>query len=85
MKLKDDYIKDKITTCEEMEGASKLIKNLRNKYQYKMAIATSSFKDSAESKLSIHKKWIDSDFDILITGEDKRIKSGKPSPDIFIF
>ena len=29
MKLKDDYIKDKIATCKEMEGASKLIKNLR--------------------------------------------------------
>jgi pseudouridine-5'-monophosphatase len=84
MKLKDDYIKDKIATCKEMEGASKLIKNLRNKYQYKMAIATSSFKSSAETKLANHKEWVESYFDAIITGEDKRIKNGKPSPDIFI-
>ena len=37
-----------------------------------------------EYKLSFYKNWIDSDFDMIITGEDKRIKSGKPSPDIFL-
>ena len=84
MKIKDNYIKERINKCKPMEGAEQLTYNLKYKYRFKMAIATSSFKDSAESKLSIHKKWIDSDFDILITGEDKRIKSGKPSPDIFI-
>ena len=83
MKIKDNYIKERINKCKPMEGAEQLTYNLKYKYRFKMAIATSSFKDSAESKLSIHKKWIDSDFDILITGEDKRIKSGKPSPDIF--
>ena len=67
-----------------MEGAEELTKNLKHKYGLKIAIATSSYKDSVDKKLSIHKKWIDSDFDLIITGEDKRIKSGKPSPDIFI-
>ena len=84
MQMKDNYIKERIKTCKEMEGASELIKNLKNKYQFKMAIATSSFKSAAETKLSNHKDWIESDFDVIITGEDKRIKSGKPSPDIFI-
>ena len=84
MKMKDDYIKDRIYTCKPMEGAKQLTNNLKHKYGFKMAIATSSFKNAADSKLSIHKKWVDSDFDIIIKGEDKRIKSGKPSPDIFI-
>ena len=82
--IKDNYIKERIDKCKAMEGAEQLTRNLKHKYGFKMAIATSSFKNAADSKLSIHKKWIDSDFDCIITGEDKRIKSGKPSPDIFI-
>ena len=84
MKMKDNYIKERINKCNPMEGAEQLTYNLKHKYGFKMSIATSSFKIMAESKLSIHKKWVDSDFDTLITGDDKRIKSGKPSPDIFI-
>ena len=82
--MKDNYIKERINKCKPMEGAEQLTNNLKHKFGFKMAIATSSFKNSAETKLSNLKKWVDSDFDILITGEDKRIKSGKPSPDIFI-
>lgn len=84
MEMKDNYLKERLHYCKAMEGAKELTNNLKHKYGLKMAIATSSFKNAAESKLSIHKEWIDNDFDIMITGEDKRIKSGKPSPDIFI-
>jgi len=84
MEMKDNYLKERLQYCKAMEGAMELTNNLKYKYGLKMAIATSSFKNAANSKLSIHKKWVDSDFDIIITGEDKRIKIGKPSPDIFI-
>ena len=75
---------ERIDSCKAMEGAEELTHNLKHKYGLKTAIATSSYKDSVDKKLSVHKKWIESDFDLIITGEDKRIKSGKPSPDIFI-
>ena len=84
IELKDKYISERVSKCKAMEGAEELTKNLKHKYGLKSAIATSSYKESVDSKLSVHKKWIDSDFDMIITGEDKRIKSGKPSPDIFI-
>ena len=84
MEKKNEHLKDNLMMCKSMEGAEELTKNFKHKYGFKMAIATSSYKIMTESKLAIHKKWIDSDFDTLITGDDKRIKSGKPSPDIFI-
>ena len=82
--MKDNYINERIDSCKAMEGAEELTHNLKHKYGLKTAIATSSYKDSVDKKLSVHKKWIESDFDLIITGEDKTIKSGKPSPDIFI-
>ena len=81
IELKDNYINERIDSCKAMEGAEELTHNLKHKYGLKTAIATSSYKDSVDKKLSVHKKWIESDFDLIITGEDKRIKSGKPSPD----
>ena len=84
IEIKNNYIKEKIPLSQPMKGAKELTHNLKIKYRLKTAIATSSFKDSVEYKLSFYKNWIDSDFDIIITGEDNRIKSGKPSPDIFL-
>ena len=82
--IKNNYLKERLNLSKPMEGAKELTNNLKHKYRLKTMIATSSFKDSVEYKLSFYKKWIDSDFDMIITGEDKRIKSGKPSPDIFL-
>ena len=84
IEIKNNYIKEKIPLSQPMKGAKELTHNLKIKYRLKTAIATSSFKDSVEYKLSFYKNWIDSDFDMIITGEDNRIKSGKPSPDIFL-
>ena len=67
-----------------MEGVKEITHNLKHKYGFKTAIATSSLKESADFKLANHQEWIKSDFDIIITGEDKRIVKGKPSPDIFL-
>ena len=84
IKIKTNFLKEKLISNNATEGAKELTNNLKHKYNLKTAIATSSYKDSVEYKLSNHKEWIDSDIDLIITGEDKRIKSGKPSPDIFI-
>ena len=81
---KDQYLKDKVIECKPIEGVKELTHILKHKYGLKTAIATSSLKESANIKLTNHKEWIKSDFDIIITGEDKRIVKGKPSPDIFL-
>ena len=84
MGKKDEYLKEKIPHCKPMEGVKELTHLLKHKYGLKLAIATSAFKNSTDIKLTNHKDWIKEDFDIMITGEDKRIKKGKPSPDIFL-
>ena len=84
IKIKENYLKEKLISNNSTEGAKELTNNLKYKYNLKTAIATSSYKDSVDFKLTHHKEWIDSDIDLIITGEDERIKSGKPSPDIFI-
>jgi HAD superfamily hydrolase (TIGR01509 family) len=84
MSKKDAYLKDRIPQCKPMEGVKELTHLLKHKYGLKLAIATSAFRNSTDIKLTNHKDWIKEDFDIIITGEDKRIKKGKPSPDIFL-
>ena len=84
MGKKDEYLREKIPQCNPMEGVKELTHLLKHKYGLKLAIATSGFKNSTDIKLTNHKDWIKEDFDIMITGEDKRIKKGKPSPDIFL-
>ena len=81
---KDEYFKSRIPKCKSVEGVKELSDILRHKYGFKMAIATSSYKLTTDIKLTNHKEWIKSDFDVIITGEDKRIVKGKPDPDIFI-
>ena len=83
-KKKEQYLKDKITQCKPIEGVKDLTHKLKHKYGFKTAIATSSLKESADIKLINHQEWIKSDFDVIITGDDKRIVKGKPSPDIFL-
>ena len=84
MGKKDEYLKEKIPQCKLMEGVKELTHLLKHKYGLKLAIATSAFKNSTDIKLTNHKDWIKEDFDVMITGEDKRIMKGKPSPDIFL-
>ena len=84
MEKKAQYLNNKIPECKPIEGAKELTHILKHKYGLKTAIATSSLKESVNSKLTNHQEWIKSDFDLMITGEDKRIMKGKPSPDIFL-
>ena len=49
-----------------------------------MGIATSSSKFNFENKTSHIKEWLKENIDKIVTGDDRRIKKGKPAPDIFI-
>ena len=83
--IKNDYIKERIKSLNPLKNwINELTNNIKNKFGLKTAIITGLHKDLVEFELAPHKKWVDSDFDLLITGDDKRIKHGKPSPDIFI-
>jgi len=83
-KKKDQYLNQKVIECKPIDGVTELTHVLKHKYNLKTAIATSSLKESVDMKLKNHQEWIKSDFDIIITGEDKRIIKGKPNPDIFL-
>ena len=84
IKKKDDFFKENIKLCLPMEGAKEITHILKHEYGFKMGLATSSVKTTVDIKLSNLKEWFDSDFDVIITGDDKRIFKGKPNPDIFL-
>mmetsp|Transcript_23334 Transcript_23334/g.55320 ORF Transcript_23334/g.55320 Transcript_23334/m.55320 type:complete len:125 (-) Transcript_23334:47-421(-) len=48
-----------------------------------MAIATSSYAESVERKRQRHQDMFDK-FQTIVSGDDPCVKSGKPSPDIYI-
>ena len=84
IKIKDQYLKEKLKFCLPMDGAKEITHIFKHKYGFKMGLATSSLKSSVDIKLSNQREWFDSDFDIIITGDDKRVVKGKPNPDIFL-
>ena len=84
IKKKDDFFKENIKLCLPMEGAKEITHILKHEYGFKMGLATSSVKTTVDIKLSNLKEWFNSDFDVIITGDDKRIFKGKPNPDIFL-
>ena len=67
-----------------MKGAKEMTHKFKHELKLKVAIATSSSKFNLDNKTSHLKNWLKEDFDKIITGDDPRIKKGKPSPDIFI-
>ena len=50
----------------------------------KTVLATSSTKVNFDFKTFNKKEWLKDGFGAIVLGEDKRIKNGKPAPDIFI-
>ena len=83
-KLKNEYLFELFKNCKPMKGAKEITHNLKKKYGLKLAVCTSSPKSLWDIKIDKHKEWFKEDFDLIITGDDKRIKKGKPNPDIFI-
>ena len=71
-------------SCSFIDGAKDITHKFKHELNFKLALATSSSKENFELKTFNKKDWLKEDFDAIILGDDKRIKNGKPAPDIFI-
>lgn len=77
----DDIMQDHMHTVQACKGASDLVASLAGRLP--MAIATSSHRKSMEQKRLKHED-IFQHFDVIVTGDDPAIESGKPAPDIYL-
>jgi pseudouridine-5'-monophosphatase len=69
------------TACREMRGAERIVRAL-SRHGVPLAIATSSKRRLYEIKTRPH-AWFDV-FDVVICGDDARVRAFKPAPDIFL-
>ena len=83
-KKRDQLLIEPFKKCKFMKGAKQTTHKCKYEYHLKVGIATSSSKSNYENKTNHLKDWLKEDIDMVITGDDKRIKNGKPAPDIFI-
>ena len=83
-KKRDENLIEPFKSCKFMKGAKEMTHKCKYELNLKVAIATSSSKFNFDNKTSHVKEWLKEDIDKIITGDDPRIKKGKPSPDIFI-
>jgi pseudouridine-5'-monophosphatase len=66
-----------------MPGAVELVHHLKHACGLPTAIATSSYRSSLQKKMT-NNQDLASLFDVVICGDDPRVKKGKPAPDIFL-
>merc|ERR1719334_2726212 len=69
-------------TCDLLPGVERLVNHLEDN-GVKMCVATSSSKVTLDLKTGTKHKEFFSRFSHIITGCDPRLKTAKPSPDIF--
>ena len=84
IKKRDNLLIEPFRNCTFKKGAKELTHKCKYDLGLKNAIATSSSTFNFENKTNHLKDWLNEDIDIIVTGDDKRIKEGKPAPDIFI-
>ena len=84
IKKRDELLIEPFKNSQFKKGAREITHKCKYDFGFKVAIATSSSKFNFENKTNHLKDWLNEDIDLVITGDDKRIKKGKPSPDIFI-
>ena len=70
--------------CPFIDGAKEITHKFKHELNFKLALATSSTQVNFGLKTFNKKEWLKEDFDAIVLGDDKRIKNGKPAPDIFI-
>lgn len=86
LELRNEVLWETFPKCRAMPGAIELTRRLGHNggLGLKIAVATSSWKGLLGRKLALHGDWFASDIDAIVTGDDPRIKRGKPNPDIFL-
>jgi len=70
--------------CPFIDGATEITHKFKHELKFKLALATSSTRVNFDFKTFNKKDWLKEDFDSIVLGDDKRIKKGKPAPDIFL-
>ena len=83
-KKRDENLIEPFKKCNFMKGAKETTHKCKYDLGLKVGIATSSSKINFDNKTTNLKEWLKEDIDKVVTGDDKRIKNGKPAPDIFI-
>ena len=83
-KKRDENLIEPFKKCKFMKGAKETTHKCKYDLGLKVGIATSSSKINFDNKTTNLKEWLKEDINKVVTGDDKRIKNGKPAPDIFI-
>ena len=79
---RNGLLKVEFANCEALPGAQNLVRQL-HRNGIPIALASSSSYELYEIKSHKHRSWFDL-FDAVVTGDNPKIKNGKPSPDIFL-
>jgi len=88
MMTREEYIREFSTALEEIEdeidrmpGSLELLQKLKRR-NFPIAVCTSSSRKAFEKKMRRHQAMLQC-FDVIITGNDKEVRRGKPHPDAF--
>jgi len=83
-KQRDELLVEPFKNCQFKKGARETTHKCKYQLGLKVAIATSATLDNFNNKTFYLKDWLFQDIDLVVTGDDDRIKAGKPAPDIFL-
>ncbi len=84
IKKRNEITSEMFKKCPFIDGAKEITHKFKHELNFKLALATSSTQVNFGLKTFNKKEWLKEDFDAIVLGDDKRIKNGKPAPDIFI-
>ena len=82
LERRENILQTLFPSAQALPGARELSHYFRQKH-IPQAIATSSDLFMFSLKTKAHQSWLN-DFQVIITGDDPRIRQGKPEPDIFL-
>ena len=82
--IRDEMLETAFLNCNFLPGAREITHKLKYEFNLKNALATSSPKLLFDSKTNHIKDWLKNDIDKVVLGDDKRLKKGKPDPQIFL-
>ena len=84
LKIRDKLLVKPFSQSQFKKGAREITHKFKHELGFKCAIATGSSTQNFQNKTNHLKDWLNEDIDVVVTSDDKRIKEGKPAPDIFI-